>query len=727
MSQTDRRLERVCQAVAVLASAGFALAAFWELNDTFGAGHFAAATAVCTAAENMWQWGVAAPVTRALGQAPTASDFYCHHPWGIFWVSAGFMKVFGHHAWACRLPAALQSALTVPALYFTARALWGPVSGAVAALSFAVLPIALSFSGFNGLEVPAIFGTVLAIWGYARFRRSYRPRDACLSLAGLIHGICADWPVVVFGAGMLGAIFVGVLLLGRWTAPADRRRTATFWALGVVLCTVAVGGHLYAFAELGQLNELFAQGGRRSAGVDTPLALVLRARKFWIEVSFTGLAIALGKLAVPVLALRLLIRRNELEALPLAVLAMAVFQYVVFKQGADVHIFWPHYFALYFALACAAVAQTVQDLVRLAARRWPRLAEPWPAYGTLAAFLLLLLAILPDGLRALHYAHRSGGRFNENGRLIKPDKDKVAALEWLTQRWAPHAGVTLHPGMRQSLWVDWSLQRPVTTVARFPSGPVARHDRYYAADLRFMSAAEQDTLAANFSLTVLGPFLAIDRAAPTGELRAYDIERVEPSVLEAYFRSSSHALRRLSPDPFLTWELKDRFGLSPNPAPTALPKTFEEQRIAHNIAVSRADAPSAAHWQEALLAGCDQSRTLGFGSGNTFLGTRLEHGSSWVLSVYVRAAGADPREPELTMRSRVSEAPMGSLVDRDTVSAEVGMPFAIPASRWKSGYIYSSVTEIIRRIGTERWTGQFRTRDADGARFSPEFELLRLE
>ncbi|MEI9937458.1 MAG: glycosyltransferase family 39 protein [Pseudomonadota bacterium] len=727
MSDPFGRLERVCQAVAALASVGFALAAFWELGDTFGAGHFAAASAVCTAGENMWHWGIAGPVTHALDHGPTPSEFYCHHPWGIFWVSALFMKVLGHHAWACRLPAALQSALTVPVLYFTGRALWGPVAGAVAAVSFAVLPIALSFSDFNSLEVPAIFGTLLGIWGYARFRQSYRQRDAWLGLAGLIYGICADWPVVVFGAGMLGAIFVSVFLLQRWTVPADRRRIATFWALGVALCTVAVGAHLYAFARLGQLNELFAQGDRRSVGVHLPLALVLAARKFWIEVSFTGLAIALGKLALPVLSLRLLLRRNELEALPLAVFAMALFQYVVFKQGADVHIFWPHYFALYFALACAGMAQSALDLVRLISRRWPRFSGIWPAYAVFGACLLPSLLILPDGLRALDYAHRSGGRFNENGRLIKPDKDKVAALEWLTQRWAPNAGVTLHPGMRQSLWVDWSLERPVTTVQRLPSGPVTPRDRYYVADLRFMSGGEQDTLAENFGLTALGPFLAIDRTARAGELHAFDIERVEPSTLQAYWVSSSHALRNVSPDPFLTWELRDRFDLSPNPAPTAPPKTFEELRIAHNIAVSRADAASAARWQAALLAGCDQSHALGFGSGNTLLGTRLERGTSLVFSVYVGAAGADPRDPELAMYSTVTASPPGSLVAPDAALAEVGMPFTIPANRWKSGYIYSSVTEIIRRIGSERWSGRFRMHDAGAEQGSPEFELLRLE
>ena len=56
------------------------------------------------------------------------------------------------------------------------------------------------------------------------------------------------------------------------------------------------------------------------------------------------------------------------------------------------------------------------------------------------------------------------------------------------------------------------------------------------------------------------------------------------------------------------------------------------------------------------------------------------------------------------------------------------MPFAIPASRWKAGYVYASIPEIIRRIGSEQWTATFRpTRGPRVPRASAEFELLSLE
>ena len=722
MNSPDPRLIRASRIVLALASVGFAAAAFWELGDSFGAGHFASSSAVCTGAENMWQWGTLGAVPHALYRAPTPGDYYCHHPWGIFWVSALFMKVLGHHAWACRLPAALQSALTVPALYLAARALWGEVAGAVAALSFAVVPIALSFADFNSLEVPVIFGVVVVIWGYARYRETYRKRFAALALGGMFYALCCDWAAVVFVASWLGVMFVSAFLLGRWTAPVDRRRLATFWGVAVALSALALGAHLYVFAQLGQLNELFLQGNLRSTGSNLPLAFVLAARKFWIEVSFTGLAIAIGKLALPVLVLRLVARRNELEALPLAVFAMATFQYIVFKQGADVHVFWPHYFALYFALASAGLAQTVIDSFRQLSRTFPRLGPIWPGRLALGLGIASSLSILPDGVRGLHYAHRSGARFNENGHPIKPDKDKVATLEWLTSSMASGSGVILHPGMKQSLWVDWSLQRAVSTVGALPSGRGKNRDRYYVADARFMNPEEQEALAERYALTVIGPYLSVDRAAPTTGLTAFTVQRVAPSFLQSYWVSSSHALRRIVPDPFATWEWRDRFGLSPNDPPSARPETFEQLRIAHNIAVSRGDHAGAERWLAALLEGTDLGHRHTFDDGNELLATRLERGASLVFCTYFRSAGPDPDEPQLTMRSSLTKAAALSWVDKDAVVSDVSIPFAIAPSRWKRGYIYGSVTEIIRRIGSERWVGTFHAPREPQV----ELELLRL-
>jgi hypothetical protein len=281
--------------------------------------------------------------------------------------------------------------------------------------------------------------------------------------------------------------------------------------------------------------------------------------------------------------------------------------------------------------------------------------------------------------------------------------------------------------MRQSLWVDWSLERPVLTVNHLPTGRGSARDRYYVADLRFMSAEEQEALAKSYSLTAIGPFLALDRESAPGQLNGFSIAREAPGAFASYWVSGSHDLRSVVPDPFMTWELKDRFGLSPNPPPTIEPETPEQLRVMHNIAVSSGDSAAAAKLLEALLAGADTTHAVDFDDGDSLLGIRLERGASLVLSVYFRAAAPDPSEPVLTLRSLVERAPAASLVARDEVLAEVGMPFAIPARRWKAGYVYASITEVIGRIGAERWYGTFRAAHAAGGSESPVFDLLRLE
>src|SRR5687768_18512604 len=72
-------LERVCKLVVLLASVWFALASSWELFAPFGAGHYAAATAVATGGENMLGSGLLGPVPHSPAHVPPAGDFYCHH------------------------------------------------------------------------------------------------------------------------------------------------------------------------------------------------------------------------------------------------------------------------------------------------------------------------------------------------------------------------------------------------------------------------------------------------------------------------------------------------------------------------------------------------------------------------------------------------------------------------------------------------------------------------
>src|SRR5206468_4440400 len=124
--------------------------------------------------------------------------------------------------------------------------------------------------------------------------------------------------------------------------------------------------------ESGRVSDLVNSFFVRSSGSGLPLKVVLASRQYRIELMFTALGIFLGKLALPVILARAVVKRDDRELVPLPLLGAAAVQYLVFKQGADVHIFWPHPFATYFALGCGALAASVRDgTVWLAGRmRW---------------------------------------------------------------------------------------------------------------------------------------------------------------------------------------------------------------------------------------------------------------------------------------------------------------------------------------------------------------------
>jgi hypothetical protein len=512
----------------------------------------------------------------------------------------------------------------------------------------------------------------------------------------------------VLGAGVvLTWLFFRGFVLRRWLSPLNFVRFATLWASAVMLCGALAVFHLGALVKLEQVSELLRQGEFRALGSSLPLSGVLEGRRYWLLLAFTPLAIVLGKLAAFALAGRVLFLRRDLELLPLAVLATATLQYVVFKQGADIHFFWPEYFALFFAYGLGALVATATSGTRWALAGLQR-SVPTEllrmAYG--AVGLLLALAILPDGLRALVYARKTGGRFNEKGLIIQPDFDKAAAFEQVALDLPARAAVGLSSSIKPSYWMDWVLERPTRYVGlpRADAAGVAR----FLLDARFDSRGALESLTREFPVRAFGPFLVADTEAPAAPTDAYAIVPRRAGVLERWFVASTHDLYDVVPDAFSTWELRLHLGQAPNPAPDAKPETWEDLRIAHNLAAARGDLESALAIRERLLHGLDPKAHRSYTNGVELLGLRFEHGASDRLTLYFSASQAQPTDVAFKLTSFVERAPRWSLVPKDELAWDVGMPFALPTSLWRPNFIYSSVTEILRRPGRERYVGTFR-------------------
>ena len=413
-------------------------------------------------------------------------------------------------------------------------------------------------------------------------------------------------------------------------------------------------------------------------------------------------------MAVPVAGFRAIARRDELEALPLLFAGMAVFQYLAFPQGADVHVFWPQTFAPYFALGLGMVATSGAALARRWARRFesrrPRLPDRM-FRAVLALGFLVPLLMVRDAATALVYAKKTGGRFNERGRFIQPDKDKVAALNRVRELVPEEAAVGLDVNMQRSLWIPWVLQRRVVDAGVGQTGALEGAAAVLVTDGRFADARTLRESGRRARTLVIGPFWVFDRAAAPAPAEAFTIARVEPVGLARYFVSSTHALRKVEPDPFSTWEIRDHLDETPNPAPSVEPRTADQIRIAHNIAVHDGDHARADVLRALLLAGADGGPATTYDDGTKLLGVRFDRGASDVLTVYFESAA--PVRKRFVVRSRVEARPAGSLVRADPLEWEVGLPPSLPPEMWRPGYLYASVTEILKRPGRERFVGSW--------------------
>ncbi|WP_437524388.1 glycosyltransferase family 39 protein [Sorangium sp. So ce726] len=750
----SRREARAALAVTALATAWFALAAAWEMFGPVLAGHYASSASVGIIAENMLRWQIPGPVWEYTASRPAPGMYYCHHPWGIFWTTAAFMKVLGRHDVICRLPAVLLSAATPPLLYALGRSIYRPAAGAAAAASFVVLPITLSFANFNALEVPVMAWTLLGLFGYVRLVQTSRRRYLAVSALGLALGMHADWPAFVLTGGLLAFGAIRAYLLPRRVfGPLPERRYAAWWVLTASIAALTAALYLALFQHAGKLGDLLTSYGLRSSGNAEPLSKVLESRRYWLELSFTPIAIAAGKLAAIVCAARLALLRREHDALPLLYLATAAVQYVVFRQGADIHIFWPHYFAAYFALAAAALVDTGAALLErtAAARRAARVATPsagaaldappgGPALAALALWLVPLAAILRDGLPALRYARETGGRFNERGHLIDSDGAKTAFLRWLAPRLPgtpTDAPVAMHESMKATWAQVWALGGRVVAPNRPPPKEASPRGAYLV-DTRFMLDRDQASLAQRFDVTAVGPFWTLGAgggartlsASGASGIEAFSFREREPGLLAWYLVSGTEPEREIVPDPFLTWELRAHFGQPAEP-PAAPPETLEQKRIAHNMALAAGDGARAA----ALLAEISAALApIGarFDDGTELLGTTFHEGACSLLTIFVRAGGPAASDVTLAVRSRVVERAPLSTTMADPVVREVGLPTAISPQRWRTGFLYADPVPIRKRPGTEVFWASLTARergrgpklvDRGGA---SEVEVLRL-
>ena len=271
-------------------------------------------------------------------------------------ISAALYKIVGHAWIATRLPAVLFSMFTPPLVYRVARVLWGIVPGAVASVVFVLVPVDLAFSNFWNLEVPTIFFGLVFTLGTVQFWKTWKTRHLLLATFGAFAVTQVDWDGAVLVAVLVLFAFVRAYVLPRRAfGRLDERQHARWFAFVTAAAVGTVLFYIAIFSKYGRMQDLLDGYNGRTTGADMPLLQVLRGRRLlWLYWMLTPIGLWSAGLGLLVSFGRLLRRDPFASVLP-AWAAAALFEYFVFKQAADTHIFWPHIGGVSIALGCGTL------------------------------------------------------------------------------------------------------------------------------------------------------------------------------------------------------------------------------------------------------------------------------------------------------------------------------------------------------------------------------------
>ena len=541
-------------------------------------------------------------------------------------------------------------------------------------------------------------------WAAVRYRQTGQLRFGVLAVGGFLFIPHTDWT-----AGLYAICVCGLALLSMAYAPAKAveklpwRRTLRIW----ILCTTAVGlgllFYLHEFDKLGQINEWLHSAEFRASGNDAPLRDVLRARRYWLEVMFTELGLVIMLIGAFVMPLLLLLKRRFEDWLPVIMLLIWTIHYVHFKNGADIHIYWPQPHAAHFALSLGAISAALLWLWQWLAKhlKRPHISQ-YAGYTMLGIVGGAALLMLPDAIRALNYSRNSGGRFNEHGRLIHQDFDKTAALRFLAPRVPEHTRVVMDSSMTPNWAQEFALHRPISEA---PLGNTSRSDRFRMLDSRLANPSLLPHLANDGEVTIIGPYWLIDGQATNSPVVAYRLAEREPNWLEWLFVQAHDPMLRVEPDPLATWEWRMHLGQSPNPLPNVEAQSVEQLRIVHNEAILLGDVSAAGKYREALGRRFQRVFDDAFPNGSRLIGSRWVPGVLPKLELYFVAAGPVPGWRTFEIWSQVKARASLSWVIPDELTRSQSLRFVLPPALWKPGMIYVSVSEIRKRPGPEQFEG----------------------
>ena len=696
-------VDRVCRALRWIAYVWFGFTAWWGIASMPTAGHLGAGAAVSTMmAEASLRWHTFYPLWdwyRVVDPGPAAA--YTHHPFGTHWLSAIFVSVIGHRDIVCNLPAAFMSTAMPPLLYRIGKRAWGEVAGTATVLGFVVVPLTVGYSIFHNVEVMTMFGALLFYFGHLEYQATGRRVHLLVSVLGALISTSGDWPGYLLVGPLLAWSFVRAFALPRWATPAiHRERYAMWWAWSVAVTCATFALWMAFFQHIDRIGEWLAQGKSRGGGSDMPLAQVLESRKNWIDFSFTPLAIWIGKAAAYLALLRFIVRRRDDEMIVLVALFGSAAQYIVFKRGADIHIFWPQYFGIYYALAVGMIVATFEWIGTVIARFVaPTRTGAIAVALAVVASIPTIVMVLPDGARALVIWRRTGGKYDDKGSRWATDAALVYTLKTVVRPRVRPGEVVGH----LNSW-GWEHDWAVKAQHEDTSDPRAT-EPFWVARAHDLGADHMKRVVAKNHVRVYGDAIfVVTRGEPNAPIDAYSLHEREPNLLEWMFTNNTTPVRTITndPDAFSTWEWRVHLDQPATP-PTAPPTTLDELRIAHNVAVAAERADEAERLREKIVDQIDRTRETHFDDGSELMGVRVLRSVTPELEIWIQSGGPTASDSTFAVRSNiVKKAPL-STIPIDAVECDHSETPAISTKLWKKGFVYAVRVELHHRLGLESY------------------------
>ncbi len=312
--------------------------------------------------------------------------------------------------------------------------------------------------------------------------------------------------------------------------------------------------------------------------------------------------------------------------------------------------------------------------------------------------------VLKDGLSVLRLARETGGRFVEAN--MDTDLDKEAVLRWFLARYPPTVGVAYHGAIHDGWALQWELRPRLSAGSQPIVAAVADSTRVYIMDTRSASPGELQQAAGHYHVHAVGFLWVFDRAERAAPLDGYVLDEREPTLWERWWLGPTEPIRSVRPNAWTTWEWRKMLGQPAVIPAQRAPTTTDELRIAHNAALDRGDAASAARLRAALVARFNVRLTAQFEGGTSLLGAIHRTGARRSFALFF-LAGNIAGDGRFSVHARVTAPPRLSGLPAAPENLEIAGGPTWPTSFWRRGQIYSLEAVYRKRPGTELLTGSW--------------------